>query len=406
MPYNFVKDTRKPYTIYRRKTRKTKGGRPVYRYYFQLWDPELKRYSSGKSTGQTNRAAAETWIAAHLTEAAPSLATPEAFATRLFDEGSEYLTWREQRGRAMSWNHRTHCATYLKSYILPYFGKARLSELSALGIEGFQSWLLKQPIRGNGGTLSPATANHVTQALRLVTKWAIRQRILTHDPFVGVESLATQPKRRGIFTMGEVQTIFNLGSEGWPDPAAKVLNMLAACCGLRKGELQAIRRKCVQPIQLPDGRHTAVILIDRSWERSGRLKTPKNKHFRLAPVPPAVYTGLLEVLEASPWKDPDHFVFYSADRNKPMSHHKIDKDFHGALDEAGIKEEERRRRNLSFHSWRHWCNSFLVNKGLPVLRAQQLIGHTSLKMTTNYLHPGQDFSDVLAVQGELFDEKR
>ncbi|NIN01698.1 MAG: hypothetical protein GTO24_27450, partial [candidate division Zixibacteria bacterium] len=57
-------------------------------------------------------------------------------------------------------------------------------DLTGLDIEGFRSWLLKQPIRGNGGqTLSPSTANHVTQALRLVTKWAIRQRILTHDPF-------------------------------------------------------------------------------------------------------------------------------------------------------------------------------------------------------------------------------
>jgi hypothetical protein len=40
-----------------------------------------------------------------------------------------------------------------------------------------------------------------------------------------------------------------------------------------------------------------------------------------------------------------------------------------------------------------------------VLRAQQVIGHTSLKMTGNYLHPGQDFSDVLAIQGELFTGK-
>jgi integrase len=57
---------------------------------------------------------------------------------------------------------------------------------------------------------------------------------------------------------------------------------------------------------------------------------------------------------------------------------------------------------LSFHSWRHFCNSLLVNRGLPVLRAQQVIGHTSLKMTETYLHPGQDFSDVLTIQGELF----
>ena len=124
----------------------------------------------------------------------------------------------------------------------------------------------------------------------------------------------------------------------------------------------------------------------------------------LVPVPPVLYADLLEVLAASPWKKPDHFVFYSTDPTKPVSHHKIDDDFQRALGAAGIDEQERQKRNLSFYSWRHWSNSFLVNKGLPPLRVQQLIGHSSLKMTENYLHPGQDFSDVLAVLGELFHE--
>ena len=37
------------------------------------------------------------------------------------------------------------------------------------------------------------------------------------------------------------------------------------------------------------------------------------------------------------------------------------------------------------------------------LRAQQVIGHTSLRMTGNYLHAGQDFSDVLAVTDRVFE---
>ncbi len=158
MAYKFVKDTRTSYKIYRRKTRKTKGGRLIFRYYFQLWDPETRSYSTAKSTGQTNRAAAETWLSVHLAEEVQSVLTVEGFAGGLFDEYSEYLTWRAQRGREMSWNHRRHCATYLRTYILPYFGHEQLSNLRALEIEGFQTWLLKQLCRGNGEqTLSPTT---------------------------------------------------------------------------------------------------------------------------------------------------------------------------------------------------------------------------------------------------------
>jgi integrase len=111
------------------------------------------------------------------------------------------------------------------------------------------------------------------------------------------------------------------------------------------------------------------------------------------------------MMAKSPFQAPHHFIFSSADPGKPMSHKKIDTDFARALKAIGISEEERKSRHLSFHSWRHWANSFLVNQGLPPLRAQQVIGHTSLKMTQNYLHPGEDFSDVLTITSPLFVKK-
>jgi integrase len=393
-------DRHAPYRIYRRKTARVRQGRRVYVYYVSVWDPLTRRYGPGHSTGQTNRTAAERWVSLNLEKERGPALTFEAFARGMFDEGSEYLTYRAQRGRELSWNHRKHCASYLERYLLPYFGNRRLAEISTLDIERFQAWLLKQPTRDR--LLTPSTANHAVQALRLVVKWAIHQRQLGHDPFVGIESLAARPRRRGIFTVEEVETIFALGEEGWPDPGARLLNGLACACGLRKGELQGLRRHCVQETQLADGRIAGVLLIDRSWERSGRLKTPKSGRARLAPVPPGLYAELCAHLQRSPWQDPEALVFYSARPGKPMSHHKIDDDFWRALEKAGITAEERRARNLSFHSWRHFANSWLVNRGLPALRAQQVIGHTSLKMTANYLHPGQDFSDVLRITGELF----
>jgi integrase len=248
----------------------------------------------------------------------------------------------------MSWNHRTRCVSYVERYIIPYFKKTHLADLSALRIEAFQSWLLKQP-GARGGQLSSATANHVVLALRLVAKWAIRQRLLSHDPFIGLEALATLPRRRGIFTTPEVEVIFNLGPEGWPDSGARLLNALACACGLRKGELQGLRRESVQEMALPNGRKAGVLLIDRSWERSGCLKAPKSGHARLAPVPPALYADLATHLATSPWKEPGAFVFYSADPGRPVSHHKIDDDFERALQAAGIGVVERKARAISFH---------------------------------------------------------
>ena len=67
---------RAPYRIYPRKTRRIgRGGKPISVYYFQRWNPELRRYETARSTGQTNRAAAETWAAAQLAAATDSKTT-------------------------------------------------------------------------------------------------------------------------------------------------------------------------------------------------------------------------------------------------------------------------------------------------------------------------------------------
>ncbi len=85
----------KAYAIYRRKTKMRRSGRPVYRYYYQLWDEEKRKYGPANSTGQTSRTAAEVWLAKHLQQEQQSTLTVTEFATGMFDEGSSYLTYRQ-----------------------------------------------------------------------------------------------------------------------------------------------------------------------------------------------------------------------------------------------------------------------------------------------------------------------
>lgn len=387
------------YRIYRRKTKKNHAGRPVYKYYYALWDYEACRYSSARSTGKTNRTDAERWLSQELQKQPQSSLTVKQFANGLYDDGSEYVKYRQQRGRTLSWSHQKHCQTYLCRYIIPFFGNTNLASLTTLDVERFQSWLLEQPTRN--GTLTPSTANHVVHALRSVTKWAIHQRELHHDPFVGVEPLASNPRQRGIFTLDEVRRIF---AAEWPDPKARMMNALACVSGLRKGEVQGLRKSCLQRIELGDGSHAGVLVIDKAWERSGRLKSPKSEKTRLVPLPTALYDELNHLIAQSPY-DFDCLIFCTIDPWRPISHHKIDDDFQRALRSAGISEQERRERVLSFHSWRHFANSWMVNNGIPALKVQQLVGHTSLKMTTNYLHQ-QEFDDVLNVQKQILDQSQ
>lgn len=68
---------------------------------------------------------------------------------------------------------------------------------------------------------------------------------------------------------------------------------------------------------------------------------------RLSTYPPIVYADMLAVLDTSPWKAPDHFLFYAGYPKKPMSHKKIDTDFPRSLKAVGIDEVQcRSLRNL------------------------------------------------------------
>ncbi|MDR2102330.1 MAG: hypothetical protein LBP43_07145, partial [Treponema sp.] len=68
--------TRNSYSLYRRET----GSRTVW--YVRFWDDETQRYSSGRSTGQTTKAAAHRRVQKWLTEGLPEVQKKDLKATK------------------------------------------------------------------------------------------------------------------------------------------------------------------------------------------------------------------------------------------------------------------------------------------------------------------------------------
>ena len=54
---------------------------------------------------------------------------------------------------------------------------------------------------------------------------------------------------------------------------------------------------------------------------------------------------------------------------------------------------------MSFHSWRHWLNSQLIEAHVPPEKIRMLTGHSSSEMTLLYYHAQVDaMADVRDVQ--------
>ena len=131
--------------------------------------------------------------------------------------------------------------------------------------------------------------------------------------------------------------------------------------------------------------------------------TTKNGKARSVTVPPMVCRGLEKLVAVNPHGSDDPLVFW-ADRtpDKPCDYKMIERGLYRALADIGIDETERRRRNLSFHSWRHWLNSQLIEAHVAPEKIRAVTGHSSSTMTMLYYHAqASEMADVRAVQARL-----
>jgi integrase len=69
------------------------------------------------------------------------------------------------------------------------------------------------------------------------------------------------------------------------------------------------------------------------------------------------------------------------------------------LERIGISPNERENRNITFHSWRHFFNTWCRASNIPDSKIQSVTGHRTIKMTVHYSHMDiQDIPEVKAAQ--------
>ena len=107
----------------------------------------------------------------------------------------------------------------------------------------------------------------------------------------------------------------------------------------------------------------------------------------------------------SPYRNPDDFVFWGANRSRPVNQKEVQECLYAALGMAGISDTERRQRNITFHSWLHFFNSWMRGK-VPDAKLRRLTGHRTEEMTDHYTQfPLADFHDVVEIQEGLFGKE-
>lgn len=377
------------YAVFKRKKKKNSEKNPSPFYYAQFKLPDGS-WTSAVSTRAKTKEEAKQWCLEQITGGQIVIKQ----GVRLADFAHGFFSWENQwamskkaRGLRLSERWCRELDRLTDKMIIPHIGEMKLTDIDENTIERLTITLYENHFAGS-------YVNKALIALKAILSAACKQRLIKYVPII--EKVENKSPEKGILTIEEIHELFSVK---WESYRGYVGNLLAATTGLRLGELQAIT---LHDVHLDE----SYIHIWRSWDN--KLKrfnaTTKTGKKRNLIIPDKVCRELRQLIAFNPYleSEGDIFLFFSTRRkDRPAREKTFSESLYSAMNKIGISEKERTVRNISFHSHRHFLNTWLVNCKIPLLKVQSITGHVTNRMSDHYFHL-DDMTDVKAVLEGLF----
>jgi integrase len=376
---------REPFIIFPRKISLEKAV-----FYYQTYDSTGNR-TNARSTGTTNKSAAKQMCLRLWREnkLIPPVVLPtfQEFTKDFWVWGScSYIKYKQARGQKITVTWANMQRRALENHILPVFGVKHIDAISARDIE---NWLLSFKDKGR----SNQTANHNLFNLRSILGEAVRKGLLTDSVAEKVDPLPNDLKPRSILSGDEARALLEPSTieKYWTNLEAYGGNLMSALTGMRMGEIQALRWEDV---------HADHVVVKVSWDRFIGLKETKTYKDRIIPLCKPLLVFLTRLRKGRTCG----FVFSMDAGQTPIHEKQLMRGLYTAMNIFGISEEDRAKRRISFHSWRHFFNTYLRQGGIHDSKVQLITGHSSQEMTEHYTHfQLKDFNEVVVLQDKFFD---
>ena len=286
-------------------------------------------------------------------------------------ENSEYVKKRIARGYDIKQRNCKEKLGIVRRYWATYFPADRtVQSLTSRELDDFLLYLRMEK------ELSADTVNKTMTAGNMPFEFLKKEGLISVNPLDSVERFKVTAKKRGIPTETEMKKLMALDWD-WTDSAYKLAFKVAALFGLRAGEISGL--------QVCDIDVTADLLyIRHSWNDTDKLKDTKNGDDRTIPIEHSVALQLLSNAKRNPECSDTSFVFWSPKvSGQPMWPSSFEDDFYIAMQKIGISEEQRKERNIVFHSLRHYCATQIAQRASLEI-AMKILGHRTEEMTRLY----------------------
>ena len=254
----------------------------------------------------------------------------------------------------------------IQKKILPYFGKRKLSEITAKDVMDWQN-----AIRGltdaKGKPYSPTYLKTVHNQLSALFNHAVRYYGLQVNPAAKAGNMGVEERREMLFWTKEEYLKF---ADAMMDkPLSYYAFEMLYWCGIREGELLALT-----PADFDFEKGT--VSISKSYQRlNGQdlITTPKTeKSNRVITMPQFLTDEIQDYLKMLYGIGPDDRMFTVT---KSYLHREMDR---GAK-AAGVPR-------IRIHDIRHSAVSLLIDMGFSATAIADRVGHESIDITYNYAH--------------------
>jgi integrase len=361
-------------SIYRRK-----DGRWVGQYTVQTADGPKYRYIYGK-TRQT--------VAERLTKA-----MADRDGGLVFDAGNitvgEYLErWLSDFVRDTVKESTYSSYTRLaEKHAIPDLSRVKLKTLTTTHVRA----LLREKLDAG---LSARTVQYLRFILRKALDQAVADGLIPRNPVLGVKS--PQVRREEIKPLSQQEARIFLQTVSEAGDKLEALYVLAIHCGLRQGELFALKWEDIDLdartlqvrrnlAKVEDGQPVFTTPKTAKSRRQVRLTAGAvfalKSHRKRQLEYRMEFAGLLE----------DHGLVFTSDTGTPLNRHNVaQRSFKPLLKRAGL-------RDIRFHDLRHTCATLLLSTGQHPKFVQELLGHSNIAITLDtYSHVLPGMGDGLA----------
>jgi integrase len=318
----------------------------------------------------------------------PSRETVAAFLER----------WLEHmQGQVSPRSHERYVELCRKN-LAPQLGSLKLTKLQPAHISGAYAKALASGRRDGTGGLSPRTVTHMHRVLREALQQAVRWQVLARNP----ADAAPPPRveRTPMQVLDADGTVELL--EAARQTTLFMPIMLGVLCGLRRGEVAALRWRSVD---LEHGQISVVASAEQtdSGVREKETKTGKGRTVALsASIVDELRQHRLKqaegLLRLGIRLTDDHHVVTRED-GRPLQPRSLTHAFRKFVRRCGLQQ-------IRLHDLRHSHATHMLAAGVHPKIAQERLGHSSVSVTMDlYSHvlPGMQAEAVSRVDAALRD---